>query len=426
MQKPDIVRAQEFDNVPCPFCGLLCDDLGISAAAGTVTVRANGCEKSRTLFAAHAQSTTTPSVDGKASTLDEAIARATAILRAAKRPLFLSAGTDVAGMRALIELAELTKGIVDHANREAMFRNLRVLQDTGWISTTLTEIRNRADLLVVAGTQVSNRFPRLLERCFGDFDTLFDTRPRELIFLGARADDLPLPLKSRSTSLAIEPLRIAELFGGLRALLRGRTLLTNEIAGVAIEKVMVLLERMRAAKYGVLTWAASEFDFAHSDLAVQAMCELVKELNAKNRFAVLPLGGSDGDLTAMQVTTWQTGFPVCVDFGRGVPSQAAPNYPPDILIERGEVDALVLVCAFDADRIATSPNIPSIVLGRAGPPPGHCNAYIPVSVPGLHHPGHLFRTDNVVAMRMRQLVAAAHPAANEVLQKILDALREAG
>jgi formylmethanofuran dehydrogenase subunit B len=426
MQKPDNVRAQEFENVPCPFCGLLCDDLGISAGAGAVTVSANGCAKSRRLFAAHSQSTAAPLVGGQTTTLDAAIVRATSILRAAKRPLLLSAGTDVAGMRALIELAELTKGIVDHANREAMFRNLRVLQDTGWISTTLTEMRNRADLLVVAGTEVSSRFPRLFERCFGDFDTLFDTRPRELVFLGAQPDDLPAPLKSRSTSLDLDPSRIAELFGGLRALLRGRPLLANDVAGISIEKVAGLLARMGEAKYGVLTWAAAEFDFANADLAVQAMCELVKELNGQTRFAVLPLGGSDGDLTAMQVTTWQTGFPVCVDFGGGIPSQAAPDYPPPILIERGEVDALLLVSALDVDRIASSPNVPSVVLGRSGMSPGNCSVYIPVSVPGLHHAGHLYRTDNVVAMHMRQLVASAHPAASEVLQKILDLLRGAG
>ena len=84
-------------------------------------------------------------------------------------------------MRVLVELAERSGGIVDHANGDALFRNLRVLQNTGWISTTLTEVRNRADLLVVAGPDISRRFPRFFERCYGDFDTLFDTGERELV-----------------------------------------------------------------------------------------------------------------------------------------------------------------------------------------------------------------------------------------------------
>ena len=161
----DMVHAQEFENVPCPFCGLLCDDLRVSTQAAEVTVRANGCTKSVRLFAARGKDAQPPAIDGKPATLDEAVARAAAILRQSGRPLLVSAGTDVAGMRALVELAELTEGVVDHANSETMFRNLRVLQDTGWISTTLTEIRNRADLLVVAGGGNDKRFPRFFERC---------------------------------------------------------------------------------------------------------------------------------------------------------------------------------------------------------------------------------------------------------------------
>src|SRR5882672_3860658 len=152
----DHVHAQEFDNVPCPFCGLLCDDLRVAVTRGVATVSAHGCARSRAMFSANANDTATALVDGKPADLATAVGRAAGILRAAGRPLLISAGTDVAGMRVLTELAERCGGIVDHANGDALFRNLRVLQNTGWISTTLTEVRNRADLLVVAGPDVSS------------------------------------------------------------------------------------------------------------------------------------------------------------------------------------------------------------------------------------------------------------------------------
>lgn len=418
----DLTQAREFDNVPCPFCGLLCDDLGVTAAAGALTVRANGCARSRRLFAAHVPGMA-PAIEGKVATLDAATARAAKVLRSATRPLLLSAGTDVAGMRALVALAERTGGRIDHVNNAAMFRNLRVLQDTGWMSTTLTEIRNRADLLVVAGAEIGSRFPRFFERCFGDFDTLFDTGAREVIFLGTPPPDLPPALQARSTTLSIDPARFAELFGALRALLGGLDLRAPELAGISREQLSSLDARMRAAKYGVLTWAAGEFDFAHADLAVQAMCEFARDLNRHTRFSVLPLGGSDGDLTAMQVTTWQTGFAASVDFAGGAPAHAGPV---DALLQRSEADAdaLIFVSAFDADKTPPEANIPSVVLGRAGMRPDHCSVFIPVAVPGLHHPGHLYRTDNVVAMRLRELAASPHPAAARVLENILSALGE--
>ena len=420
----DIVRAQEFNSVPCPFCGLLCDDLRVEVTKGAATVVANGCPRSRALFAANANDAATALVDGKPAVLAAAIARGAEILRAARQPLLISAGTDVAGMRVLIELAERSGGIVDHANGDALFRNLRVLQDTGWISTTLTEIRNRADLLVVAGTDITGRFPRFFERCFGDFDTLFEIGARELWFLGGVPDDLPTALRQRTKSLAVDPARLAEFFSALRALFAGRVLNEKTVAGVPIEKLSELLKRMRAARYGVLTWAAADLAFPHADLAVQSMCEFVKSLNSENRFSVLPLGGSDADLTAQQVTTWQTGFPVRVNFNGGAPSHDFRRDSARHAIQHGEVDAMVFVSALDAARTPPAGDIPSVVLGRAGMRADGCSVFIPVSVPGLHHTGHLCRADNVVAIHLRKLAGSALPSVAQALQRILDAMKE--
>ncbi|MEO8166424.1 MAG: formylmethanofuran dehydrogenase subunit B, partial [Betaproteobacteria bacterium] len=333
-----------------------------------------------------------------------------------------SAGTDVAGMRALVELAERCRGIVDHANRAALFRNLRVLQDTGWISTTLTEVRNRADLLVIAGSGIDNAFPRLFERCFGAFETLFDTGARELIILGDLPENLPAALKRKATCLPVESQRLAEVFAALRMLLANRRIPATTVAGLSVAQLGALLARMRAAKYGVIAWAAAQLEFAHADLAVQSMCDFVRELNVSTRFSVLPLGGSDGDLTALQVTTWQTGFPVGVDFGGGMPSPAESREPLNSLNGDADVDALVFVSAIDPARTPPAANVPSIVIGRAGMQAGQCDVFIPVGVPGLHHAGHLFRTDSVVALRMRQIAACALPAAGDVLRQLLRAL----
>lgn len=418
------VHAQEFDSVPCPFCGLLCDDLRVEVTKGAATVVANGCARSRSLFAANADDAATALVDGKPAALATAIGRGAEILRAARQPLLISAGTDVAGMRVLIELAERSGGIVDHANGDALFRNLRVLQNTGWISTTLTEIRNRADLLVVAGTDITSRFPRFFERCFGEFDTLFEIGARELWFLGSMPDDLPATLHERAISLAVDPARLAEFFSALRALFAGRVLKENTVAGVPIGKLSKLLERMRAARYGVLTWAAADLTFPHADLAIQSMCEFVKALNSESRFSVLPLGGSDADLTAQQVTTWQTGFPVRVNFNGGAPTHDSRRNSARHAIQHGEVDAMVFVSALDAARTPPASDIPSIVLGRAGMRAAGCSVFIPVSVPGLHHTGHLYRADNVVAIHLRKLAGSALPSAAQALQRIVDAMKE--
>ncbi|MEO8165975.1 MAG: hypothetical protein ABI619_11330, partial [Betaproteobacteria bacterium] len=89
---------QEFIDVPCPFCGLLCDDLRITVEAGAATVQANGCARSRRLFSGGAARSASPAIAGQRATLEQALAHATGILRHVKRPVNLlswafSAGT---------------------------------------------------------------------------------------------------------------------------------------------------------------------------------------------------------------------------------------------------------------------------------------------------------------------------------------------
>ena len=83
-------------------------------------------------------------------------------------------------------LAERCGGNLDHMNSPATMRNMLALQDRGWITTTLAEVRNRADLVVVAGSDIGRRFPRFYERCLANRETLFaEDRRCEIVFLGS-------------------------------------------------------------------------------------------------------------------------------------------------------------------------------------------------------------------------------------------------
>ena len=414
--------SKQLSSVACPFCGLLCDDLRVAAAKGDVRVEDKGCARSRTLFAARAGAAPRPLVDGAPATLEEALARAGQILRACGQPLLLCAGTDVAGARALLELAERTGAVVDHVNGDALMRNALVLQDSGWVSTTLTEVRNRADLLVFAGGDPASRFPRFFERCFGEGDAMFVSGEREFVFLGELPADFPAALQRRTKRVGLQARDLAEGFGALRALAAGRALRTGAVGGVPVAELAGLLARMRAARYGVLVWAGADLDFAHAELAVQGMCALVQQLNADSRFSVLALGGSDGDLTLAQVATWQSGYPLRLSFASGAPEYDPVRFTGRRLLERKEADALLFVSAFDAQHLPPATDAPTVVLARPGAQPPRAEVYIPVATPGIHHSAHLYRTDNVVAIRLRQLAESSLPPVARVLAGIAQAL----
>lgn len=421
------ITSEAVPSVTCPFCGLLCDDLVVASTAGGLEVRENGCALARAGFGeTGGPHPATPRIGGRGATLPEAAAEAARLLRGARQPLFAGLATDVAGARAIARLADRTGAIIDHMNSAAALRNLLVLQDSGWITTTLSEVRNRADLLVLAGSDVLGRFPRLLERCLGRGETLFDKDLQcEVIFVGqGPPNGLSLPGPAWAVlECAVE--RMGEAFGLMRALLAGRRVDAAGAAGLPVARWQALVERMKRARYGVVAWAAADFDFPHAELTIQSLCELVKELNQDTRFSGLPLGGSDGDLTADSVHLWQTGFGGRTSFGRGVPLHDPYHLSATRLLDGGEADLLVWVSSFQAGRTPPGTAVPTVVLGRAGMPFEREPAvYIPVGTPGLDHAGHLFRTDRVVVLPLQALRPSTLPSVADAIGAIETALQE--
>ncbi|HXW95952.1 MAG TPA: hypothetical protein VEI47_00095 [Gemmatimonadales bacterium] len=422
MSAPSIPSG-DIPDVSCPFCGLVCDDLVVTATGSQLTVRTNGCGLAVTSFGKGSPATVSPRIAGRQVELAAAVAEAARLLRDARQPLIAGLATDVAGARAAAELADRCGGVLDHMNASAAMRNILVLQDTGWITTTYSEVRNRADLLVAVGTDIISRFPRFFERCIANRETLFGSdRACEVIFVGRRLPDGSSIPGVTPRVIDCDVSRLHEAFGVMRALLAGRKLAATGAAGAPLATWRQLLERMQAARYGVAAWAAPDLDFPHAELTVQALCELIKDLGKQSRFSGLPLGGSDGDLTADAVHLWQTGFGSRTSYGSGQPDHDPYHYSTSRLLERG-ADVLVWISSFNEARVPPATTIPVVVLGRAGMSFEREPAvYIPVGTPGLDHAGHLFRGDRVVALPLRQLRPSSLPSAAEAIAAIQTAL----
>ncbi len=172
----DAQASGHYENVACPFCGIVCDDLEISRSGAGLKVARNGCSKAIAGFE-RAVSGATPKIAGKPASLDDAIAAATARLRSSRMPVFGGLGTDVQGMRAVMSVADRAGAVVDHALSDGQYRNFRVLQSGGWVTTTLTEARNRADLFVIVGTDVHALHPRFFERVVCNERSMFSDNP---------------------------------------------------------------------------------------------------------------------------------------------------------------------------------------------------------------------------------------------------------
>ena len=415
-----------WDEVPCPFCGLACDDLRVSLQSGKLEVIANGCPISTKAFAGLSSSkSSAPRIAGKNTSLKNATDAAAVILAKARQPLIAGLGTDVAGMRALMQIADRIGGVVDHMNSRYFMSNVLALQDTGWLATTLSEMKNRVDLLVIAGTDVTSLFPRFFERYVWIRESLFERSAREVVYLGRGLDTQAgtAPDGRKPTVIACDITRIGEIAGALRCLIAGQHLQVDSVAGVPLSDLQQLAKRMHNARYGVLAWSAAGFDFKHAELTVQSLCELVKDLNRSTRFCCLPLGGSEGDMTANQVCVWQSGFPVRTGFGSGSPDYDSRHFSTQRMLQENEADALLWVSSFNEKRTPPDSAVPIVVLGRSGMSfSKEPDIYIPVATPGVDHSGHVYRTDNVVALPLRKLRETKLPSVADVISTIEKAI----
>lgn len=415
-------------NIACPFCGLCCDDLTIKSDPEQLTVEANGCPLSERGFGQAPDtdsSSNQPRIQGRTCSLNEAVTHAANLLRNARLPLFGGLGTDVAGARAALRLADQSGAVLDHMNSASMLRNILAVQDSGWMTATLGEVRNRVDLLLVFGSDIEKYAPRFYERFFNNAESMFaqDTTARELIVIGSGAATSIAHADACTTYIPCPTDRLGDIAMTLRALRQGLPLQAEDVAGIPVAQLHEVVTRLADAHYGVIAWATAELDFPHAELAVQAFSGLVKDLNTTTRCSGLPLGGNNGDTTFSQVATWQAGFPTRLSLASGCPHFDPIQYNWERLLESNEADLLLWISAFDTQRTPPSGNTPGIVLGRAGM---QCaqepEVFIPVATPGLDHAGHVYRCDSVVAIPLRSVRVSDLPGVSTVLHAITESL----
>lgn len=418
----DPPKSNAITDVACPFCGLVCDDLEIVRDESGIKVAKNGCEKAaagfeRNVDGAQAQ------VDGRDVDLETAIRAATELVRGAQLPLFGGLGTDVDGIRAVMALADKSGGVVDHALSEGQYRNFRVLQTRGWIMSTLTETRNRADVIVVVASDIQKLHPRFFERIVNVEASLVSEAPpkRTVVFIGKGLDQSAVkgPRIGEIITLPCDVERIGEVIGALSAEVRGTPITQDTVADVPTADIRALSELCKAAAYPVFVWAPPSLAFPNADLVVSTLSDLVKDLNVEGRAAGLALGGNEGAISAAAVSSWQSGYPLRVSFASGKPDYDFVRYALPKMIENGEGDLLVWIASFTPDLGPPATKIPSIVLGTPGlklaTPP---KVFIPIGTPGVDHAGRIIRVDNVVSLPLKNLGRSTLPRAADVLAAI--------
>ena len=401
-------------NVTCPFCSLLCDDLSIRARAMRLEVSANACRLARQGFGSPLPAAEA-SIAGITAPFEQAVKRAAWLLQKSRKPLVAGLGTDVNGIRAALQLAEKTDAALLHSQESQSLHNLKTLQARGGITATLAEVKNRADVIIFIGNNVCGDYPRFIERFINAPYALFAGQNRKLAYLGrpgrtelAGCEDHELVVISGRND------EIADNLALLRARLADRQLLDfSTVPAAKARKLEQVAGMIRDAQYGVLVWSPAAVPQDQADLIISSAYDLLRDLNARQRFTGLSLGGSNGGASWQSVATWQTGFPAAVDFNRGCPSGDG--------IHTADVDSLLWISGF-MEAAPPALDVPTVILSpyRAGA--NDADVYIPTGVPGIDHAGNLFRTDGVISLPLKKLRETGAQSAAGIIREIISVI----
>ena len=390
-----------------------------------IKVGVNGCRQAKIGFERDVLAAF-PQIGGQRATQAAAIGAAAKILGQARRPLISGLGTDVEGVREAVHLAEKSKAILDHGDSTGFDDGVRVLQSKGWYMTTLAELRNRADLVVIVGADVVDHYENFLRRYVHPKQTLHlqPRSQRRVVYVGdisKAPNSTPACVIDR---IDCEPRQLLNVLGALRASISGRKLQATRIGKTRIQDIELLSHGIRDAQYPVFVWAPAHFENVPADLAIQSIIRIIDDLNKTQRAAGLALGGDNGGMSAANACAWLTGYPLHVSFAGKTIDYDPVQYRTRTLAENDAIDVLVWIDAIGKTMPpATRPNVKRIVLGLPGtnPAPG-ADVFIPVGTPGVDYKGSLVRTDSVISIQLDQLRPSPAPSVRKIVGSIIQHL----
>ena len=154
-------------NVVCPFCSLHCDDLEIIVDDNKLTVK-NDIPKSCAMKFEKLNRINfrdmSCSLNGKPCDQEKANQYSRQLIKNSKETVILNTSVDVNIARESLFAASEVNGVIDHANSSIFLKNISIYQRRGYMATSLTEIKNKSDVIIVFSNNLFNTYPRLMEK----------------------------------------------------------------------------------------------------------------------------------------------------------------------------------------------------------------------------------------------------------------------
>lgn len=385
----------EVEPVTCLGCGCVCDDVNVQVSDGRIVAVTPECPVARTWFG---DGSVPERVlrDGAAAELSDALTEAAALLThsAGRVLVYLAPELSTQAQRTALALADLLRARVDSATSEPAAAGLLAAQRRGRATATLGEIRNRADVLLFWGVDPTTRYPRYLSRYALDPEGSHvpgGRRGRKVISVHVGEARGPAGAELEVT---LDPADEIGALSVMRATVLGNAL---DPLPPALQGAARAAGELLSARYAVLVHEAEPSRLTPDPFRAEGLIALVQALNGPTRAALSSLRAGGNRSGAESVLTWQTGYPLAVDFAAGF-----PRYTPSTrgLASAGAGATAVLIAGntagLGADASATLGRVPTVVIGpRASEAPFTARVAIDTGVAGIHEAGIAYRMDEM-------------------------------
>ena len=280
-------------------------------------------------------------IDGEAVSTGRAVQAAAEWLGGARLPLITGLQTDMAGITAAIRLAIEVGGVIDHAQSAEIYPMIEALRDAGMMLGAPSEVRRRADRVLIVGADTFAASPDLPAWLFlggPDLGNATQGETRQAIWLGASKDLSDLPEAVTVEAVPCDEADLVDAIAMLRAAVAGHRFAEGPLPATG---VVALADLLKGARFGCAIFAPA----ALGAIGVEMLAGLVADLNAKTRFTSLPVLGAGQAYAAAQASTWMAGTPLRTGFARGTAEHDPELFEAGRLATSGEADGAVFVSA---------------------------------------------------------------------------------
>ncbi len=407
------------ENVTCLGCGCSCDDLTVTVSNDRITEVTPACPLGRAWFG-DGQVPNQVISDGQPLALDLTIERLAEALVEARGRCLVYLGLDLTSQaqRAALSVADLLEATVDSDTSATAANGLITAQRRGRASATLGEVRNRGDVFLFWGVDPRERYPRFLSRYSVEpvgTQVPDGRRGRYVIAVSIGADQALEAADSRIELPADEEIAALSL---IRAAVLGNSIRTTTKTA---QTAVLIAEKLKSARYAILVHDAEPTAEARNPLRAEALIALAQALNGPTRAALVSLRAGGNRVGAEAVLTWQTGYPLAVDFTLGYPRYRPNHRGTGMDTDRYEAVLLLGSLPVNSPTLASLSGLRPAVIGpRASQASFPTSIAIDTGVAGIHDAGTAYRMDEL-PLALRSCIGGPRAAA-DVLQQLSRAI----